>query len=45
MAPTAPTAPAWLTVATPNRMDPSTTKIKLRGGSSAINTLTKNWRS
>ena len=38
-APAAPTAPAWLTVAIPKMIEPSTTKMSASGGTSASVTL------
>ena len=41
-APIAPIAPAWFTVATPVRMEPSTARMSVRGGTSASTTPRKN---
>ena len=45
VAPTAPMAPAWLTVAMPAMIDPSTARISARGGTRASTTRTANSRS
>ena len=37
-APIAPIAPAWFTVAMPVRIDPSTAKMRVRGGTRASST-------
>ncbi len=42
MAPAAPMAPAWFTVAMPAMMEPSTRKISASGGTRAMNTLPQN---
>ena len=44
-APTAPMAPAWLTVATPMMIEPSTANIRARGGTRASVTLIMNCAS
>ena len=41
MAPAAPIAPAWFTVAIPPIIDPRTKIIKVKGGNSVIITLTQ----
>ena len=42
MAPIAPIAPAWFTVAIPIMIEPKTVKINVSGGTSAITTFNKN---
>ncbi len=42
IAPMAPMAPAWLTVATPRMIEPRTMKISVSGGTSASTTRTMN---
>ena len=44
-APIAPMAPAWFTVAMPARMEPSTARMRVSGGTSASSTPRRNLRS
>ena len=44
-APTAPIAPAWLTVAMPMMIEPSTSRISASGGTSATSTRRTNRQS
>ena len=45
VAPTAPMAPAWLTVAMPMMMEPSTTKMSVSGGTRIMSTRSPNLKS
>ena len=45
MAPTAPKAPAWFTVAIPAIMEPRTTNINARGGIKMISTSSQKFLS
>ena len=45
MAPMAPMAPAWFTVAIPMMIEPRTAKMRVNGGTSARKTLTAKLQS